>query len=428
MAWTGNNIISRNNTKDDLRNTLFDTGKKIKDSTMKGSLDENGNSLNDSPIFQNKETGDRYVFVPNTKGGTTMVQINPDATKSLDFRTVFNDNVVQQKTIREDGNYNSKVFFDTAVLDKKGIDKYLVGAAPATKSFSWSANNYTKDTKQTNSGGGGGGYTPTYSAPDLSGLYNQIATLQSELQELKNPKLYSAKELAEHYNIADTLANEDYYRQLYTDYVNENWGNQLDEYDEQRLKALINGARYNQMLQDQYIKSYVNEQRQGNATNNQAIAANALKTQILNNYDASQNDYQMLQDRKQLEQDWQAQLADVDRQAKDAYTMANAYLMQAGNKHYTSEIQDTINGINAAATRYKGDLDSYRQKVQGYSNQYAGLANAASTRANTAASNNSSYIKQLENYYNQLYGGDYNRTANTIAGLYRYNTQSGKVS
>ena len=396
-------------------NTLFDTGVKVKNTTMKNSLDGNGNLFNDSPIFQDKTTGNRYVFVP-WGNGTVMTQINPDATPRINFLQAFKDKKAGDvmQGIYEDGVYRRKDYFDTAKLDP-----VYIMPEKSNKST-------TTNTKPTNSGGGG--YTPTYSTPDLSGLYNQIATLQSELQELKNPKLYSAKELAEQYDIADTLANEDYYRQLYTDYVNENWGNQLDEYDEQRLKALINGARYNQMLQDQYIKSYVNEQRQGNATNNQAIAANALKTQILNNYDASQNDYQMLQDRKQLEQDWQAQLADVDRQAKDAYTMANAFLMQAGNKHYTSEIQDTINGINAAATRYKGDLDSYRQKVQGYSNQYAGLANAASTRAGTAAANNSSYIKQLENYYNQLYGGDYNRTANTIAGLYRYNTQSGKVS
>ena len=396
-------------------NTLFDTGVKVKNTTMKNSLDGNGNLFNDSPIFQDKTTGNRYVFVP-WGNGTVMTQINPDATPRINFLQAFKDKKAGDvmQGIYEDGVYRRKDYFDTAKLDP-----VYIMPEKSNKST-------TTNTKPTNSGGGG--YTPTYSTPDLSGLYNQIATLQSELQELKNPKLYSAKELAEQYDIADTLANEDYYRRLYTDYVNENWGNQLDEYDEQRLKALINGARYNQMLQDQYIKSYVNEQRQGNATNNQAIAANALKTQILNNYDASQNDYQMLQDRKQLEQDWQAQLADVDRQAKDAYTMANAFLMQAGNKHYTSEIQDTINGINAAATRYKGDLDSYRQKVQGYSNQYAGLANAASTRAGTAAANNSSYIKQLENYYNQLYGGDYNRTANTIAGLYRYNTQSGKVS
>lgn len=428
MAWTGNNIISKNNTKDDLRNTLFNTGKKIKDSTMKGSLDENGNSLNDSPIFQNKETGDRYVFVPNTKGGTTMVQINPDATKSLDFRTVFNDNTVQQKTIREDGNYNSKAFFDTAVLDKKGIDKYLVEAVPENKNFSWSANNYTKDTTPTNSDVGGGNYTPSYSAPDLSGLYNQIASLQSELQELKNPRLYSAKELAEHYDIADTLANEDYWNKVYTDYINENFGNQLNEFDKQRSNVVTNSARFNNAITNNYLRENLNELRQGNAVNNQAIAANTLKSRILGDDTLTQADYQMLQDRKQLEQDWQAQLADVDRQAKEAYNATNSYLMQMGNQHYTSDIQDAINTMNAAATKYKGDLDLYRQKVQGYSNQYAGLANAASTRAGTAASNNSSYIKQLENYYNQLYGGNYNRTANTIAGLYRYNTQSGKVS
>lgn len=404
------------------RNTLYNTGKNISTTPMKGSIDGNGNKMaNNTPIFQDKNTGSQFIFVPY-ENGSVMVQINPDYTPSFNYKKVFKNEKLYDVTIKEDGRDSKKTFYNTADLDKPGVDRTLYYPS---NTASQSAQ---PKTTSTSGGGGGGSYTPTYSAPDLSGLYNQIATLQSELQELKNPKLYSAKELAEHYDIADTLANEDYYKQLYTDYVNENWGNQLDEYDEQRLKALINGARYNQMLQDQYIKSYVNEQRQGNATNNQAIAANALKTQILNNYDASQNDYQMLQDRKQLEQDWQAQLADVDRQAKDAYTIANAYLMQAGNKHYTSEIQDTINGINAAATRYKGDLDSYRQKVQGYSNQYAGLANAASTRANTAASNNSSYIKQLENYYNQLYGGDYNRTANTIAGLYRYNTQSGKVS
>ena len=396
-------------------NTLFDTGVKVKDTTMKNSLDGNGNLFNDSPIFQDKTTGNRYVFVP-WGSGTVMTQINPDATPRINFLQAFKDKKAGDvmQGIYEDGVYRRKDYFDTAKLDP-----IYIMPEKSNKST-------TTNAKPTSSGGGG--YTPTYSAPNLSGLYNQISALQSELQELKNPKLYSAKELAEHYDIADTLANEDYWNKVYTDYINENWGNQLDEFDEQRLNSLINSARYNQILQDQYVKSYINEQRQGNATNNQAIAANALKTQILNDYDTSQNDYQMLQARKQLEQDWQAQLADVDRQAKEAYNATNNYLMQMGNQHYTSDIQDAINTMNAAATRYKGDLDLYRQKAQGYSNQYAGLANAASTRANTAASNNSSYIKQLENYYNQLYGGDYNRTANTIAGLYRYNTQSGKVS
>lgn len=394
-------------------NTLFDTGAKVKDTTMKNSLDGNGNLFNDSPIFQDKTTGNRYVFVP-WGNGTVMTQINPDATPRINFLQAFKDKKAGDvmQGIYEDGVYRRKDYFDTAKLDPVYI-------MPEKSN---------KNTKPTNSGGGGGGYTPTYSAPDLSGLYNQIATLQSELQELKNPKLYSAKELAEHYGFLDTLANEDYWNQLYTDYVNENWGNQLDEYDEQRLKAVANSARFNNAITDNYLRGNLNELRQGNAVNNQAIAANTLKSRILGDNTLTQADYQMLQDRKQLEQDWQAQLADVDRQAKEAYNVTNNYLMQMGNKHYTSDIQDTINTMNAAATRYKGDLDSYKEKVQGYSNQYAGLANAASTRAGTAASNNSSYIKQLENYYNQLYGGDYNRTANTIAGLYRYNTQSGKVS
>ena len=397
-------------------NTLFDTGVKVKDTTMKNSLDGNGNLFNDSPIFQDKTTGNRYVFVP-WGDSTVMTQINPDATPRINFLQAFKDKKAGDvmQGIYEDGVYRRKDYFDTAKLDP-------IYVMPEKSNKSTTANTKTTGTS------GGGNYTPTYSSPDLSGLYNQIATLQSELQELKNPKIYSAKELAEHYDIADTLANEDYWNQVYTDYVNENWGNQLDEYDEQRLKAIVNSARFNNVVADNYLRGNLNELRQGNAVNNQAIAANALKSRILGDDTLTQADYQMLQDRKQLEQDWQAQLADVDRQAKETYNSTNNYLMQMGNQHYTSDIQDAINTMNAAATRYKGDLDSYRQKAQGYSNQYAGLANAASTRANTAASNNSSYIKQLENYYNQLYGGDYNRTANTIAGLYRYNTQSGKVS
>ena len=264
----------------------------------------------------------------------------------------------------------------------------------------------TQETKQstTTKSGGGGGYNP-YAAV-IQQQNKTIADMQKKLDEAN--RVYSGDELAEHYGIKDTLYSRDYWNKLYTDYVNEMYDNLINQQTEYRDRYTRNNSTYDDYLEKEYMDSY-NNASNARATRG-AIAANALSTGNVNDYNSSRNDINMLQNIYGLEALRQAGLADVANKAEQAAVNTRKTLMELGAKHNTSDVLDITNGLNAAATVYGADKNYLSGVANAARAKYGGLVNAAGSSAN-------SNIQQYYDWYMQMFNNN-----KDLASTYLTNT------
>lgn len=229
--------------------------------------------------------------------------------------------------------------------------------------------------------------TVNYSPPtyDMSGILDEIKALREDMN-----RVYSGAELAKQYNIEDTLANMEYYKQLYTDATNEYYNDMQVEANKDRTNFDRNNGRYDNTLRQAYADSYANASLTN--ANRDALAANALSTSTNYDYNTSQSDYGMLQNKNYIEQMRNAELANTDYKAETAYNDTMQYLMEMGANHNTSDVTNYINHLNSAANRYAAERNYAGAAASANATKYSGLANANATKANDQWSN-------LYNYY-----------------------------
>jgi hypothetical protein len=258
----------------------------------------------------------------------------------------------------------------------------------------------TPESIKTNTGGDGGYTVPS---PDYSYYQKQIADMQAEINELKRPK--SGPELAAHYGIQDTLANQGYWAGIYADDFNQYYDDLVNKQNEYRNRYARNNGTYDDYLEREYINSYNNA---SNArTTRGAIAANALSTGNVNDYNSSKNDNAMMQSVDALEAQRVADLAGVDYKAAQTYTDVMKELMTLGANHDASMVQDIVNQLGAAS-KVNAEQKKYASALaSAYSTKYNGLVNAR---------NSNSTLNQLQNYYNyyKTMLGDEHQAANAV--------------
>lgn len=263
-------------------------------------------------------------------------------------------------------------------------------------------NSATQASQQpTNVSSGGGGYTAP--APDYNYYRDQINSMRAEIEELKRPK--SGTELAEQYGIRDTLANQGYWAGIYADDLNEYYDDLVNKQNEYRSRYTRNNATYDDYLEKEYANSYNNA---SNArTTRGAIAANALSTGNVNDYNSSKNDNSMMQSANALEAQRIADLAGVDYKAAQTYTDVMKELMSLGANHDASMVQDIVNQLGAASIKNAAEKTYAGALANAYSTKYNGLVNAR---------NSNSSLNQLQNYYNYYNSilGDEHQAANAV--------------
>lgn len=392
--------------KRDLNNTLKETNYIIKTSA----------GLPDMKVY--KVGNNYYTYLgSNVAGQTPMVNLitdtdtlnylkdNPTAAKGTIVGELGNDGykfgytptaptIVNQFT-SSDGKVTTTYSDGTVTVDTSNVKN--------NKSNS----NTTTETK-TSGSGSGSNYNPY-----IEELENKLNSQNSAIEELQKKldeanRVYTGEELAEHYGITDTLFSRDYWKNLYTDYVNEMYDDLIRQQDEYRNRFARNNATYDDYLEKEYMNSYNNA---SNArTTRGAIAANALSTGNVNDYNSSKNDISMLQNIYGYEALRQAGLADVANRAEQAANNNRAVLMQLGAKHNTSDVTAATNALNAASTIYSADKNYLTGLANAAKAKYGGLVNAASSNAN------SSY-QQMYNYYMGLYNNDNATASSYLSGL-----------
>lgn len=251
----------------------------------------------------------------------------------------------------------------------------------------------TTNTNSTTSGGGGGSINYYYTAPSDSGLKDEIKSLQEQVKELS--KVYSADELAKQYGV-ENLINNDYVTKLYTDALNEYYDDMVATNTKYRDQYNRNNVSYDNYLRDAYADSYRNAAMTN--TSQGAIAANALSSSLNYDYNTTQVDYGMLQNQQELESLRDSSLANVPNEALQDVEKFRQYLMTAGAKHNSSDIQNTGNSIISAANRYSADMNTAAAVAKANAIKFGGLANA-SNYSNSNNTNNAWY-----NFYQQALG------------------------
>ena len=336
----------------------------------------NGNDASKAGMYQGENNPRLYGWAYKITDPETIELIKQYATESLDSK----DRVAL-------GTYNSNGTIDSGLINKNKNETTQTANTP--------------EPVRTNTGSGGGGYAVP--SPNYSYYKKQIDDMRAEIEELKRPK--SGPELAEHYGIQDTLANQGYWAGIYADDFNKYYDDLVNKQNEYRNRYTRNNSTYDDYLEKEYINSYNNA---SNArTTRGAVAANALSTGNVNDYNSSKNDNAMMQSVNALEAQRIADLAGVDYKAAQTYTDVMKELMSLGANHDASMVQDIVNQLGAASTKNAAEKSYAGALANAYSTKYNGLVNAR---------NSNSSLNQLQNYFNYYNAmlGDEHQAANAV--------------
>jgi hypothetical protein len=374
---------------------------------------------NNNGIFK---VGDTYYFVTSGDGKTKLTKDlvnalfknynNKDNTMYANDRGFYsqvphgtilkitNPDLIQFIELNADENRKGRTKLGT--VDKGYNNIHIDGDLPTTQK-----QEVQQETNPNN--GGGGGYASYSAPPDNSYLTNRIKDLEAELAEYKRPK--SGPELAEHYGIKDTSANRGYWAGIYTDDFNQYYDDLINKQDEYRSRYARNNAAYDDYLEREYINSYNNA---SNArTTRGAVAANALSTGNVNDYNSSKNDTSMMQNINALNAQRIADLAGVDYKAEQTYTNVMAKLMELGANNDASVVQDIVNSLGAAS-KINAEQKKYAANLATAANTaFNGLVNAKAT-----ANASTDELNALYNYYLGQTGGNKIQASNMMTNYW----------
>lgn len=213
---------------------------------------------------------------------------------------------------------------------------------------------------------------------------NLLNKLTQEIDELKNPKVWTADELAELYGVQDQY---DYNKilQMYNDATNDYYTSAIAEQNKANVEAMLgNNLLENKILND-YNESYKNVAptylRKAMLAGN--ILQQTLKDQSINEA-ASVNLNNLI---RTLEQEREDTLANNPIAARSAYNDMGTWLLSQGTSMNTADVQNYINNLNAYETRYTGIRNAQNNLASTSASAYGQRAQAALTNATNAASN-----------------------------------------
>lgn len=229
----------------------------------------------------------------------------------------------------------------------------------------------SKSSKSYGSSGGSKGTDKYYD--------NIIKNLQNEIDALKNPKVWTADELAEHYGVTDQY-NYDNILKMYNDATNQYYDDAVAEQTKINEDSNLANTTYANNLIREYINSYANQAP--TAVRKGTVAANALATGINANQSLSDTATQLNNLVTNYQQAREAELAANPTNARSDYNNMGSWLLSKGAEVNKTEVQKYIDDLNAYNIRYTAARQAQSQlanaRQQAYqSNLQAALANAA---------------------------------------------------
>lgn len=236
---------------------------------------------------------------------------------------------------------------------------------------------------------------PTTQASNDAYYKNKIKELTKENEELKNPKVWTAAELAELYGVTDQY---DYEKIL------EQYNNATNKYHDDVIAEQLgyndDANRMNTTYANNLIKKYLDSYstQAPTAVGRGVQAANAL----VNSLNADQTAGEVATNLNSLVRDYEeqrkAELATNATNARTDYNAIGSWLLSQGAKQNESAVQQYVDSLNAYATKYAAARNAQKTLANSAAQTYQYNAQAA---LNNAAYNNS--MKDYK-YYQYWYG------------------------
>lgn len=210
-----------------------------------------------------------------------------------------------------------------------------------------------------------------------------------------NIKIWSAKELADHY---DVDYNEQNILKDYNDKTNKFYDEAIATQEALREQTIRNDSQYMRQLTEAYLDSYRNAAP--TATGKGTLAANTLSNLINASDTMSYNDYGMQQSINALSEERKAELENNPLLAKDYYNSIGRYLSTLSSNLNAADVKAYVADLDKYSTEYMADRQTAAAYANAAATKYSGLAQAASTRASNVYSSYDPYASLYNYYYN----------------------------
>jgi len=285
----------------------------------------------------------------------------------------------------------------------------LAGAVTGAVSAITDAVNKSNSSAKSGGSGGGGGSTGSYNGGRVNDAYYEkmLNDVKKQLDELKNPKVWTAAELAKLHDVEDQY-NYDKILQKYNDATNQYYTDAVANQIMNNTNAERSNSVYANRLINDYLSSY--NTAAPTAVGKGTRAANALSSNIyadLTNEETSSNLQSIVNSYLENQKN---ELANNPILARQEYNNMGNMLLQLGANYNTSEVQNYINALNAYDTAYAGIRNAQNNLASTAAAAYQNNANAA--LANNAYNASKSSGDMLRRAYQIKYGNEWEKAYN----------------
>ena len=274
---------------------------------------------------------------------------------------------------------------------------------PATSSNKTTSTSKQTSTKSSSSSGGSGGGSyggggNSYSS-DIARLEKIISDQKAEIDELKKPKVWTSKELAEHFGITDVY-DINHWKNTYDKATNKYFDDMIDAQTEFNDDANLSNVAYSDRLLRSYINSYRNAAP--TATGSGVLAANALSNTLNADATIGESATSLNSLINNYNEQRKAELASNPVTAREQYNKIGDWLLQRGADVHAAEVQRYVDTLNSYVDKYAAARNAQATINNAAASSYASNAQAALSSAAAGAANNN-YANML-NLYKGWYG------------------------
>lgn len=271
-----------------------------------------------------------------------------------------------------------------------------------TSSTSTTSTTSTTSNKTTSNNGNAGTTSSSSTVDNIVNQYQQeINNYKNQLEELLNPKILSALEVA---NILGVDYNEANILNEYNKATNDYYDLAVKELQNIRSDYDKNNTQYINQIMDSYLDS--TKHAAPTATGKGSLAANALSTLLSASQSSALGDYDILQDINATNEARVKDLANNASLARQQYNDLGLALAGLSTTFDQAATKAKVNALDAYSQHYAADSSYRSQLANAHAAKYSGLANAASTNASAAANKYANSWNNLYNYYLSASGSD----------------------
>ena len=302
-----------------------------------------------------------------------------------------------QQAKQQEQNRNDAAYKNNTTTSNKTTSNKTTSTTTSNKTTSNTSNKTSASNNKTTS------TTPSSSTVDkiVDQYQQEINNYKNQLEELLNPKILSALEVA---NILGVDYNEANILKDYNKATNDYYDLAVKELQDIRSDYDKNNTQYLNQIMNSYLDS--TKHAAPTATGKGALAANALSTLLSASQSSALGDYDILQDINATNEARKKDIANNANLARQQFNDLGLALSNLSTTFDQAATKAKVNALDAYAQHYAADSSYRSQLANAQASKYSGLANAASTNASAAANKYANSWNNLYNYYLAASGSD----------------------